>query len=116
MQQVTWRCGCDPAIGSERRESALEGFVKAATLPIALAVGGPFSALNGDVRISVSIDSRLDCGRRSPHRWKARAEVWPKISARLTSVCDEYQCVGECRDRLRAANFTTRFASSLVAS
>ena len=29
----------------------------------------------------------------------------------MTSILDEYECVGECRDRLRAADFTTRFAS-----
>ena len=34
----------------------------------------------------------------------------------MTSNLDEYECVGECRDRLRAADFTTRFASSFVAS
>jgi len=36
--------------------------------------------------------------------------------ATMTSNLDEYECVGECRDRLRAADFTTRFASSFVAS
>ena len=34
----------------------------------------------------------------------------------MTSNLDEHQCVGECRDRLRAADFTTALRASFVAS
>ena len=39
-----------------------------------------------------------------------------EIIGRMTSKLKEYECVGECRDRRLAAVFTTRFASSFVAS